>query len=107
MVEAEILLTECTFFEDDHRRTAKAGRHLHVAEFAAYLPRLNCRHVVVLHVSRRTGVNRAKRLLEKHATSDAGLRRVHFLLDHGRSQERDEESEASASASSQVKARPS
>ena len=84
VVEAKILLTECTFFEDDHRRTAKAGRHTHVSDFAGYLPRLNNEAVVLLHVSRRTGVGRAKRLLAKAVGDDAGLlAKVHFLLDHG------------------------
>ncbi len=81
VVEAKILLTECTFFEPDHKRTAKAGRHLHVTEFVNYLPRLNCEHVVLLHLSRRTGLGRAKRLLKEAVDDASQLDRVHFLMD--------------------------
>ncbi len=91
VVESQILLTECTFYEDDHLRTAKAGRHLHAADFAGYLPRLNCEAIVVLHVSRRTGISRAKRLLSKYCGDDAGLQRVQFLLDHGQAPDSGEE----------------
>ena len=85
VVNAEILITECTFYEGDHRHKAKAGRHLHVEQFATLLPRLMNQHVVVLHVSRRTGVRRAKYLLRKghRRGPDAkhlvphGLRRQH------------------------------
>ncbi|MEM7807404.1 MAG: MBL fold metallo-hydrolase [Planctomycetota bacterium] len=81
IVEAQILLTECTFFEPDHKRTAKAGRHLHAMELANYLPRLNNEHVVLLHLSRRTGLGRAKRLLKDAVTDASLLDRVHFLMD--------------------------
>src|SRR5687767_13728865 len=38
---AEILLTECTFFEKDHKSRAKHGRHLHVDQFVEQvLPKL-------------------------------------------------------------------
>src|SRR5690606_30602437 len=41
VANAKVLITECTFFEDDHRRKAKAGRHLHLDHFVELLPRLN------------------------------------------------------------------
>ena len=80
LYEAQVLLTECTFFDDGHRRKAKAGRHLHVRQFAEILPTLECEHVVILHVSRRTGVQRAKRTL-RDLVGDDEMRRVHFLMD--------------------------
>ncbi len=80
LYDAQVLLTECTFFEDEHRRKAKAGRHLHVETFADILPSLNCEHVVILHVSRRTGVQRAKKIL-RDLIGDDEMRRVHFLMD--------------------------
>ena len=77
---AQILLTECTFFDRDHRKASRAGRHMHVEEFAKIWRRLSNEHVVILHVSRRTGVPRARRLLEK-AVGEEGMSRVHFLMD--------------------------
>ena len=77
---AQVLVTECTFYERDHRAKAKAGRHLHVDEFADILMGLKNPHIVIGHVSRRTGVRRAKRILTKIAGAEA-MARVHFLND--------------------------
>jgi ribonuclease Z len=80
VVNAEILITECTFFDREHKGKAKAGRHLHVDQFAQILPGLKNRHVVVTHVTRRTAMRRAKRVLQKLAGDDL-MRNVHFLMD--------------------------
>lgn len=80
VVNAETLITECTFFDADHRTKAKAGKHLHVDEFARILPGLKNKNIIVGHVSRRTGVGRARRLLKK-LIGDEQMARVHFLMD--------------------------
>lgn len=80
VVNAQVLLTECTFFESEHRARAKQGKHLHVEELAEVLPTLQCRHVVLLHVSRRTGLRRARALLRKRLSADQ-LARIVLLMD--------------------------
>jgi ribonuclease Z len=80
VVNAETLITECTFFDADHKSRAKHGKHLHVEQLARILPRLNNKHVVLTHVSRRTGVRRAKQLLKK-AVHEELLSNVVFLMD--------------------------
>jgi ribonuclease Z len=80
VINAEILITECTFIDRDHKAKAKAGRHLHVDEFVQILPNLKNKHVVIGHVTRRTGIRRAKRVLEKLAGPDL-IKNVHFLMD--------------------------
>jgi ribonuclease Z len=77
---AEVLLTEVTFFEADHRKKAKLGKHLHLEQFMEILPKLKNQAIIVLHVTRRTGVGRAKRALRKRLGDDA-LKRIHFLMD--------------------------
>lgn len=77
---AEILLTEVTFFDADHRNKAKLGRHLHLEHFAEILPKLQNKEIVLIHVTRRTGVARARRLLRKRIGEDA-MKRIHFLMD--------------------------
>jgi ribonuclease Z len=77
---AEVLITECTFFDADHRMKAKAGRHLHVDQFAQILPRLKNQHIVLTHVSRRTGIRRAKHLLRKKVGEEL-MKNVQFLMD--------------------------
>ena len=80
VVNAEILITECTFFDPDHRTKAKHGKHLHVETFAHLLPRLKNQHVIIGHVTRRTGIRRARHLLRK-LVGDERMRNVHFLMD--------------------------
>ena len=77
---AEVLVTECTFFDDIHRAKAKAGRHLHVDEVAQIVPKLKNQHIIVAHVSRRTGMRRAKAILRKRV-GDEQMKRIHFLMD--------------------------
>ena len=81
VVNAETLLTEVTFFEKDHKTRAKHGKHLHVDQFVdLVLPNLKNQHVVITHVSRRTGVRKAKAILRKLAGEER-LRNVQFLMD--------------------------
>jgi ribonuclease Z len=86
---AEILLTEVTFFDPDHQRKAKLGKHLHVEEFLTVLPKLKNPAIVIIHVTRRTGVGRAKRALRKRVAPEV-MKRIHFLMDfEGASEEGD------------------
>lgn len=78
---AEVLLTECTFFDAEHKSRAKAGKHLHVDTFVEkVLPVLKNKHIIVTHVSRRTGVKKAKRLMARRV-GEAGMARISFLMD--------------------------
>jgi ribonuclease Z len=77
---AETLITECTFFDLDHKTKAKAGRHLHVDDFVKLLPKLKNQNIVLGHVSRRTGIGRAKRVLRKLIGEEA-MSRIHLLMD--------------------------
>jgi ribonuclease Z len=86
VVNAETLITECTFYEADHKSRAKAGKHLHVTDLARILPRLNNKHVVLTHVSRRTGVRRAKQILRKSVLAEELLANVMFLMDFDNAQ---------------------
>jgi ribonuclease Z len=77
---AEILITECTFYDADHKAKAKAGRHLHLDQFAEIVPRLKNKFIVLSHVSRRTAIRRAKYLLRKKI-GDEAMKNIHFLMD--------------------------
>jgi ribonuclease BN (tRNA processing enzyme) len=80
VVNAEVLITECTFFDPAHKTKAKAGRHLHVDAFAEIVPTLANKHIVVAHVTRRTGIRRARMLLRKKV-GDERMSNIHFLMD--------------------------
>jgi ribonuclease Z len=77
---AEILITEVTFFEPGHHTKAKAGKHLHLEHFAQIVPKLKNKHIVISHVSRRIGIRKAKALMRKKL-GDEQMERITFLMD--------------------------
>jgi ribonuclease Z len=80
VVNAEILVTECTFFEPADKMRAKAGKHLHVDAFAEIVPKLNNKHIVLNHVSRRIGIRKARAILRRKI-GDEQMKRIVFLMD--------------------------
>lgn len=77
---APIVITECTFFENDHRDRARVGKHLHVEDLRALLGVWTARDVIVVHVSRRTTLSFARERLREVCGDDS--ERVHLLMDH-------------------------
>ncbi len=77
---AEVLITECTFFEPEHKAKAKVGRHLHVDQFVNLIANLKNKEIVLTHVSRRTSVRRARGILRK-ALGNERMKNIHFLMD--------------------------
>ena len=77
---AQILITETTFFDADHKAKAKAGRHLHLDHLVDLLPKLKNEYIVIGHVSRRTGIRRARHLLRKRIGEEQ-MKRILFLMD--------------------------
>lgn len=76
---ARIVITECTFFDADHRDRAKIGRHIHVEDLRPLLSLWKAEHVVVVHASRRTMLSFARQQLDDVAGSRASS--VHLLMD--------------------------
>lgn len=83
--DAKVLITECTFFEHDHRKRAAHGHHLHVADLLEVLPHLQNELVLITHLSRRTHLRAARdHVLEAVAElqrSGYNPPRVEFLMD--------------------------
>jgi ribonuclease Z len=82
VIDAKVLITECTFFEPDHRKRARQGQHLHVTELLEVLPQLKNELVILSHVSRRTHLRAAKRILADLFANRAGPPKVEFLMDY-------------------------
>jgi len=80
------VISECTFFEPDHKERAKIGMHLHVSDVAEWLRFLECQALVLIHVSRRTDLGFARKamldLLAKDKAAAEKVSRVHFLMDY-------------------------
>lgn len=77
---SRVLMIECTFFEADHHVRAKAGRHIHVDQLPAVLEAVPDAQVLLLHVSRRTDLREAKRILHK-VVSPKDRDRLTMLMD--------------------------
>ncbi|HEX8342473.1 MAG TPA: MBL fold metallo-hydrolase [Tepidisphaeraceae bacterium] len=86
VMRAQVLLCECTFFDHEHKTKAKAGKHLHVDDFVKVVDKSQNEHIIVLHVSRRTGIRRARGILKRLLTAEQAAR-VHFLMDFEESSE--------------------
>jgi len=83
IAKSKILIAECTFFLAEHTGRAEAGRHMHIEEFAGLLRRMENEHIIITHLSQRTGIPEARRILKK--TLPAGIyKKVILLMDKRR-----------------------
>lgn len=77
---AEIMIYECTFLDDDHIERAKAGRHTHIKDLPEALRNINSPNIVLSHITRRTPMKQAKAML-KSALSKEIWDRVTILME--------------------------
>jgi len=87
VMNAQIIITECTFFEKDHQQRAKVGMHMHVNDIAEWLKVAQCEHMVICHISRRTHLGQARKALIDVAGKEL-CEKVHFLMDHRTNRDR-------------------
>jgi len=79
VANAKVLLLECTFFDQDHIKRARAGKHIHVGDLPAMLEGMKNEHIVLIHVTRRTNMAAARAILKKSLPKET-LERVTFLM---------------------------
>jgi ribonuclease Z len=92
---AQVVVTECTFFEDEHRDRARIGKHMHVEDLRPLLQAWQARDVVIVHVSRRTLMPYARERIERVAGPERA-HSVHLLMDHRANKQRHEAQVAAA-----------
>jgi ribonuclease Z len=80
VANSKVLITECTFYIDEHVERARAGSHIHINDFAKMLEGLNNEHIIVTHVTQRTMLNEARRLLRKKLPAEL-TKKITFLMD--------------------------
>jgi ribonuclease Z len=80
-VNAPIVITECTFFESDHKKRAVVGQHIHIDDLADLLQAWKAEHVVITHTSRRTSLEFIYKAIEERIGCD-DAHRIHLLMDH-------------------------
>ncbi|MFN7614386.1 MAG: MBL fold metallo-hydrolase, partial [Phycisphaerae bacterium] len=74
--KAQIIIAECTFFEPDHKERARVGMHMHLDDIAEWLRVVECQYMVLIHVSRRTDMQYAR----KRVTEIAGAKHADRIL---------------------------
>ncbi|MHC5082543.1 MAG: MBL fold metallo-hydrolase [Planctomycetota bacterium] len=78
--KSKILIAECTFFEEEHIQRADAGKHMHIDEFGPLAERMENEVIVVTHLTHRTGIGEAKKMLEKRLPSEV-YKKLIILMD--------------------------
>jgi len=81
MRQSRILVIECTFFEADHQPRARFGQHVHLDDLLKLLPDLQNEHIVLTHLTRRTDIRQAKKLLAEKLSSEQ-RDRIHFFMSY-------------------------
>ena len=79
MRQANILVVECTFFEEGHQQRARFGQHVHLDDLIELLPQLQNEYIVLTHLTRRTDMRQAKKLLSQKLSPEQ-RRRIHFFM---------------------------
>jgi ribonuclease Z len=80
---SRVLLLECTFYEPDHQSRARQGFHMHVRDLRDVVSRLDCEHVLLMHLSRRTSLADARAHVQRELGPELS-ERVSFLMQHRR-----------------------
>ncbi len=80
VIEARILITECTFMEADHRKRAGIGKHLHLDDIVSLTERSKAEAIILTHLSRRTHLSQVNKMLDL-AIPKRHRHRVFVLMD--------------------------
>jgi len=83
IAKSKILIAECTFFADEHTERADAGRHIHVDEFAKLIDKLDNEHIIITHMTQRTGMGQIKNILREKLGAQH-YSRITLLMDRYR-----------------------
>ncbi|MCJ7692674.1 MAG: MBL fold metallo-hydrolase [Sedimentisphaerales bacterium] len=65
IVRSRILIAECTFYTPEQTERAKAGKHMHVDEFAALIENMQSECIVITHTTQRISLGEIRRILKE------------------------------------------
>jgi ribonuclease Z len=80
VVKSKILIAECTFVDDEHIERALAGSHMYMSEFLRMLGELDNQYIIITHLSQRTGIAEARKILKEKLNSQL-YKKVVLLMD--------------------------
>lgn len=78
--KSKILITECTFYLEEQIERAKAGRHIHISEFAEMIEKFENEHIVIVHTTQRTAMKEIKTII-KNKLPAAIRKKIILLMD--------------------------
>jgi len=81
VLAAEVLLVECSFYRAGDRDRAVRFGHMHLEDLLAVADRLACRHLVLLHASRRQRLREVDRILDEQLRSLLPCALHHLMVD--------------------------
>jgi ribonuclease Z len=80
-LDAEVVLLECSFWREGDVERARRYGHLHVNDLLSALGSLRCRHLVLLHASRRHRIKEIESLIEAEIAPRTDARLHHLITD--------------------------
>ncbi len=78
---SEVLLLECSFFRSTDRERATRFGHLHLDDILARIEHLRCRHLVLLHASRRHRLREVEEILNERLEPVLECSLHHLMID--------------------------
>lgn len=81
VLAAEILMLECSFFKPSDRDRAARYGHMHIDDLLAVADRLACRHLVLLHASRRHRLREVESYLAEQLKPHLACQLHHLNVD--------------------------
>jgi len=80
-LSAEVLLIECSFYRPGDRERAVRYGHMHLEDLLAAIDRLDCRHLVMLHASRRHRLREVESILDERLRPHLDCSLHHLMID--------------------------
>ena len=80
-LEAEVLLIECSFYRPGDRQRATRYGHMHLEDLLAAVERLGCRHLVLLHASRRHRLREVEEIIDERLRPLLDCSLHHLMID--------------------------
>lgn len=80
VMNAQILISECTFTEKQDKNRAAVGKHMHVDHILDLLKVCKSEAIILTHLSRRTHIGEARKVLDKVIPASE-QERVFMLMD--------------------------
>jgi len=81
VTDSEVVFLECSFYRTADRERADRYGHLHLEDLTALAGQLRCRHLVLLHASRRHRLREVEQILDAELRPLLNCEMHHLMVD--------------------------